>query len=42
MTDAMTDLDAQAHRHSLERIFPLLGESATTAEVVDLLAKPHG
>ncbi|MER7506573.1 hydrolase [Nonomuraea pusilla] len=39
VTDAMTDLDAQAHRHSLERIFPLLGESATTAEVIDLLAK---
>ncbi|MEV4172499.1 isochorismatase family protein [Nonomuraea sp. NPDC049709] len=39
VTDAMTDLDAQAHRHSLERIFPLLGESATTAEIIDLLAK---
>ncbi|MEV3986235.1 isochorismatase family protein [Nonomuraea sp. NPDC049758] len=39
VTDAMTDLNSQAHRNSVERIFPLLGESATTAEVIDLLAK---
>ncbi|MEU6718990.1 isochorismatase family protein [Nonomuraea sp. NPDC046802] len=39
VTDAMTDLNVQAHRNSVERIFPLLGESATTAEVIDLLAK---
>ncbi|WP_258341062.1 hydrolase [Saccharopolyspora gregorii] len=35
-TDAMTDLDAEAHRNSLERIFPRLGETGTTDEVVDL------
>ncbi|MEU6711514.1 isochorismatase family protein [Nonomuraea sp. NPDC046802] len=35
VTDAMTDRDAEAHRHSMERIFPLLGESGSTA----LLAK---
>ncbi|MFJ5293899.1 MULTISPECIES: cysteine hydrolase family protein [unclassified Streptomyces] len=34
-TDAMTDPDADAHRHSIERVFPKLGETATTAEVVD-------
>ncbi|GAA1372909.1 isochorismatase family protein [Streptomyces beijiangensis] len=39
VTDAMTDLDADAHRHTTERIFPRLGESGTTAEVVALLAR---
>ncbi|MBB5085092.1 isochorismatase family protein [Nonomuraea endophytica] len=39
VTDALADRDAEAHRHSIERIFPLLGQSATTAEVIDLLAK---
>jgi nicotinamidase-related amidase len=34
-TDAMTDPDAEAHRHSIERVFPKLGETATTAEIVD-------
>ncbi|WP_328457244.1 isochorismatase family protein [Amycolatopsis sp. NBC_00438] len=33
-TDAMTDPDADAHRHSVEGIFPKLGETATTAEIV--------
>lgn len=33
-TDAMTDPDAEAHRHSIARVFPKLGETATTAEVV--------
>lgn len=36
-TDAMTDLDADAHRNSLERIFPRLGETGTTEEVLTLL-----
>jgi hypothetical protein len=26
----MTDLDANKHRHSVEKIFPRLGETATT------------
>lgn len=38
-TDAMTDLDADAHRNSIERIFPRLGESATTAEIITMLAE---
>jgi nicotinamidase-related amidase len=38
-TDAMTDLDAEAHRGSVERIFPRLGETGTTAEILELLAK---
>ncbi|WP_329065899.1 isochorismatase family cysteine hydrolase [Amycolatopsis sp. NBC_01480] len=33
-TDAMTDPDAEAHRHSVERVFPKLGETATTAEIL--------
>jgi nicotinamidase-related amidase len=34
VTDAMTDRDADAHRHSLEKIFPRLGESGATDEVL--------
>jgi nicotinamidase-related amidase len=36
-TDAMTDLSADAHHNSLTRIFPRLGESGTTAEILALL-----
>jgi nicotinamidase-related amidase len=36
--DAMTDRSAESHRNSLERIFPRLGESGTTAEILSLLA----
>ncbi|WP_019926407.1 isochorismatase family cysteine hydrolase [Nocardia sp. BMG111209] len=32
-TDAMGDPDTEAHRHSVERIFPKLGETATAAEI---------
>jgi hypothetical protein len=35
----MTDTNADAHHNSIERIFPKLGETATTAEVLDLLEK---
>ena len=38
-TDAMTDMDAESHRNSLERVFPRLGESTTTPEIIELLAK---
>jgi nicotinamidase-related amidase len=38
-TDAMTDLDPETHRNSVERIFPRLGESGTTEEIVELLDK---
>ena len=37
VTDAMTDADPVAHTHSVERIFPKLGETATTADVLELL-----
>ncbi|MFK0150921.1 hydrolase [Streptomyces sp. NPDC090499] len=41
-TDAMADGDGEAHAGSVERIFPRLGESGSTAEVLELLAKTHG
>jgi nicotinamidase-related amidase len=34
VTDAMTDFDEAAHRHSIEKIFPRVGESTTTDEVL--------
>jgi nicotinamidase-related amidase len=37
-TDAMADANEDAHRNSVERIFPRLGERATTAEILALLA----
>jgi nicotinamidase-related amidase len=36
--DAMTDLNPDAHLNSLTRIFPRLGETATTAEIIDQLS----
>jgi nicotinamidase-related amidase len=35
--DAMTDMNAEAHTNSITRIFPRLGESGTTQEIIDLL-----
>lgn len=37
--DAMTDTDPDAHANSLERIFPKLGETTTTAEILDMLGR---
>jgi nicotinamidase-related amidase len=39
VVDAMTDLTADAHRRSVETIFPRLGETATTDDVLTLLAE---
>lgn len=36
-TDAMTDLDQQAHDNAIERIFPRLGETAETKDILDLI-----
>jgi len=36
--DSMTDMIADAHTHSVTRIFPRIGETGTAAEVVALLA----
>ncbi|GIG68889.1 MFS transporter [Phytomonospora endophytica] len=36
-TDAMTDVDAGAHENSVAKIFPKLGETTTTDEVISAL-----
>jgi nicotinamidase-related amidase len=36
VVDAMTDRDADAHRHSVERVFPRLGETAISDDVLKL------
>lgn len=38
VTDAMTDLTADAHETSVQVVFPRLGETATTAEVLAALS----
>jgi nicotinamidase-related amidase len=38
VTDAMTDMSADAHRHSVEAVFPRLGETAATDDVLQALA----
>jgi nicotinamidase-related amidase len=37
IVDAMTDRDADTHRHCIEKIFPRLGETAKTDDVLKLL-----
>jgi nicotinamidase-related amidase len=37
--DAMTDMNADAHHNSISRIFPRLGETGTTQEIIGLLNK---
>jgi nicotinamidase-related amidase len=37
VTDAMTDRDADAHKHATEKIFPRIGETTTTDEVLAAL-----
>lgn len=37
VVDAMTDRDADAHRHSVEKIFPRLGEADTTDNVLKMI-----
>jgi nicotinamidase-related amidase len=37
--DAMTDMRAEAHRYSIANVFPRLGETGTTQEIIDLLDK---
>jgi len=36
-TDAMTDRSAEAHERSIKLIFPRIGETGTSREIVDLL-----
>jgi nicotinamidase-related amidase len=39
VVDAMTDRDADSHRHSVEKIFPRLGETDTTAIILKRLSE---
>ncbi|HEY5230160.1 MAG TPA: isochorismatase family protein [Galbitalea sp.] len=38
-TDAMTDMSAEVHDNSVQRIFPGIGETGTTSEILELLAR---
>jgi nicotinamidase-related amidase len=35
--DAMTDVQHEAHNHSIMKVFPRLGETGTSQEIIDLL-----
>ena len=37
--DAMTDIQAEAHEYSIRNVFPRLGETGSTQEVISLLGK---
>lgn len=37
--DAMTDVRPEAHEYSIQHVFPRLGETGSTQDVLDLLAK---
>lgn len=37
--DAMTDLDPEAHAHSIARIFPRIGETGCTQDILELLER---
>ncbi|WP_028462714.1 isochorismatase family protein [Nocardia sp. 348MFTsu5.1] len=39
VTDAVTDIRPETHANSVERIFPLLAETGTTADVLELLTQ---
>jgi nicotinamidase-related amidase len=36
-TDAMTDMNPEAHAYSTTKVFPRIGETGTTREIIDLL-----
>lgn len=37
VSDAMTDMDGENHRHAMEKMFPRMGEVTTTEEVISKL-----
>ncbi|HEX7339653.1 MAG TPA: isochorismatase family protein [Rhodanobacteraceae bacterium] len=39
VTDAMTDLQADAHAYSVTHVFPRIGQTGTTQEIIDLLER---
>ena len=40
-TDAMADRGIEVHENAIERIFPQIGQRASTAEILEILAKRH-
>ncbi len=38
-TDAMTDLQEAAHQRSLQYLFPRMGETGTTKDIIEMLDK---
>ena len=38
-TDAMTDLHPDAHNYSVTRVFPRIGETGTTQEIINVLER---
>lgn len=38
-TNAMTDMQSDAHTYSITCVFPRLGETGTTQEIINLLKK---
>jgi nicotinamidase-related amidase len=42
VVDAMTDRDAEAHRNSVDKVFPRLGETVTTDDLLELLRQTPG
>jgi nicotinamidase-related amidase len=42
VVDAMADMDQEMHHHSIEKVFPRLGETAATADVLKLLHVASG
>lgn len=41
-TDAMSDRDAAVHANSVEKVFPRLGETATTEEIITMMDDTYG
>lgn len=41
-TDAMTDVRLEAHEYCLKRVFPRLGETGSTQDILHLLTKRNG
>jgi len=39
--DCMTDLSPEAHLNSIARIFPKLGETGTSREIIEILERRH-
>jgi nicotinamidase-related amidase len=37
--DAMTDIREEAHQYSIRNVFPRIGETGTTQEIISLLEK---